>query len=127
MKNKKNKGETGLNTIIGKGSMIEGTLEVEGEIRIDGTVKGKISSTESLTIGDGGIVRADLNTKIAVIGGNVIGSILALEKIELQSKAVVEGDITTKNLVVEEGAILHGKCNMRDTTQPSDESKRNSY
>lgn len=110
-----------MNTIIGKGSVIEGTLEVEGEIRIDGTVKGKISSTESLTIGNGGIVEADLNTKVAVIGGNVIGNVFALEKIELQSKAVVEGDITTKNLVVEEGAILHGKCNMRDTPQPPGE------
>lgn len=110
-----------MNTIIGKGSVIEGTLEVEGEIRIDGTVKGKISSTESLTIGNGGIVEADLNTKVAVIGGNVIGNVFALEKIELQSKAVVEGDITTKNLVVEEGAILHGKCSMKDTPQPPGE------
>lgn len=121
MKNKKNKGEGGLNTIIGKGSVIEGTLEVEGEMRIDGTVKGKISSTESLTVGNGGVVEADLNTKVAVIGGNVIGNVFASEKIELQSKAIVEGDITTKNLVIEEGAIFHGKCNMRNSTQASTE------
>jgi cytoskeletal protein CcmA (bactofilin family) len=117
MKNKKDKGEAGLNTIIGKGSVIEGTLQVEGEIRIDGRVKGKISSTESLTVGNGGVVEADLDTKVAVIGGNVIGNVSALEKIELQSKAVVEGEITTKNLVVEEGAIFHGKCNMRNAAE----------
>ena len=121
MKNKKGKGEVGLNTIIGKGSVIEGTLEVEGEIRIEGTVKGKISSTESLTLGNGGVIEADLNTKVAVIGGNVTGNVFASEKIELQSKAVVEGEITTKNLVVEEGAIFHGKCNMKDTAQPPGE------
>jgi cytoskeletal protein CcmA (bactofilin family) len=121
MKNIKDKGEAGLNTIIGKGSVIEGTLQVEGEIRIEGTVKGKISSTESLTVGNGGVIEADLNTKVAVIGGNVTGNVFASEKIELQSKAVVEGEITTKNLIVEEGAIFHGKCNMKDTTQPSGE------
>jgi cytoskeletal protein CcmA (bactofilin family) len=121
MKNKKNKGEAGLNTIIGKGSVIEGTLQVEGGLRIDGTVKGKVSSTEALTIGNGGVVEADLNTKVAMIGGNVIGNVFAPEKTELQSKAVVEGDITTKNLIVEEGAILHGKCNMKDTPQPPGE------
>lgn len=121
MKNKKDKGEAGLNTIIGRGSVIEGTLQVEGEIRIDGRVKGKISSTESLTVGNGGVVEADLDTKVAVIGGNVIGNVSALEKIELQSKAVVEGEITTKNLVVEEGAIFHGKCNMRNATEPPGE------
>jgi cytoskeletal protein CcmA (bactofilin family) len=121
MKNIKDKGEAGLNTIIGKGSVIEGTLQVEGEIRIEGTVKGKISSTESLTLGNGGVIEADLNTKVALIGGNVIGNVFASEKTELQSKAVIEGEITTKNLVVEEGAIFHGKCNMKDTTQPSGE------
>jgi cytoskeletal protein CcmA (bactofilin family) len=121
VKNKKDKGETGLNTIIGKGSVFEGTLQVEGEIRVDGTVKGKISSTESLTVGNGGVVEADLNTKTVVIGGNVNGNVFASEKIELQSKAVVEGEITTKNLIVEEGAIFHGKCNMKETPQPMGE------
>jgi cytoskeletal protein CcmA (bactofilin family) len=121
MKNKKNKGEAGLNTIIGKGTVIEGTLQVEGEIRIEGTVKGKISSTESLTVGNGGVIEADLNTKIAVIGGNVTGNVFASEKIELQSKAIVEGEITTKNLIVEEGAIFHGKCNMKDATPATGE------
>lgn len=114
----KNKGEKGLNTIIGKDSIVEGTLQIEGEIRIEGTVKGKISSTESLTVGDGGTIEADLNTKIAIIGGNVNGNIFASEKIELQSTAKVEGEITTKNLTVEEGAVFHGKCNMKDTVQP---------
>jgi len=117
MKNKKNKGEAGLNTIVGKGSIIEGTIQVEGEIRIEGTIRGKISSTETLTVGNGGVIEADLDTKVAVIGGNVTGNVVATEKIELQSKAVVEGEITTKNLIVEEGAIFQGKCNMKDTPQ----------
>jgi cytoskeletal protein CcmA (bactofilin family) len=121
MKNKKDKGEAGLNTIIGKGTVIEGTLEVEGEIRIDGVVKGKILSAESLTVGSDGKVEADLSTRVAVIGGSVSGNISASEKIELQAKSVVEGEITTKNLMVEEGAIFHGKCNMKNTTMPSGE------
>jgi cytoskeletal protein CcmA (bactofilin family) len=120
MKNRKNKGEAGLNTIIGKGSVIEGTIQVQGGIRIDGMVKGKISSTESLTIGEDGVVEADLSTKVAVIGGNVIGNVIAPEKIELQSKAKVEGEITTKNLIIEEGAVFHGNCHMKNTTSASE-------
>ncbi len=121
MKNRRDKGEAGLNTIIGKGTVIEGTVQVEGEIRIDGTVKGRISGAESVTVGSEGSVEADLNTKLAVIGGTVTGNVSASEKIELQSKGVVEGEITTKNLTVEEGAIFHGKCNMKNTTLPSGE------
>ena len=86
-----------MNTIIGKDSMVEGTIKVQGGVRVDGAVRGRISASESLTVGDSGTVEADLAVK-------------------LQTKAVVEGDVTTKNLVVEEGAIFHGRCNMKDTS-----------
>lgn len=113
MKNKTDRGGGGLNTIIGKDSVIEGTLEVKGGLRIDGMVRGQITATESLSVGDSGRVEADLASVMIVIGGKVAGNILAKEKIELQSKAEVEGDITTKNLIIEEGALFHGRCNMK--------------
>ena len=116
MKNKNYKGEGGLNTIIGKDSKIEGVLEVEGGLRVDGTVKGKISATDMLSVGDSGVIEAEVNVKTAVIGGKVIGNILAHERIELQAKAVVEGDIHTKNLIVEEGAVFHGSCDMKSVS-----------
>ena len=113
-----------MNTIIGKDSMIEGTIKVQGGVRIDGAVRGRISASESLAVGDSGMVEAELAVKSAVIGGKVFGNIFAQDKIELQAKAVVEGDVTTKNLVVEEGAVFHGRCNMKDTsteTTPAEE------
>jgi cytoskeletal protein CcmA (bactofilin family) len=54
-----------------------------------------------------------LASSLVVIGGKVSGNILAKDKVELQSKAEVEGDITTKNLIIEEGAVFHGRCNMK--------------
>ncbi len=105
-----------MNTIIGKDSIIEGTVEIQGGLRVDGIVRGRISATESLAVGDSGRIEADLVVKVAVIGGKVMGNIFAQDKIELQSESVVEGDITTRNLIVEEGAIFHGRCNMKDTS-----------
>jgi len=102
-----------LNTIIGKDSVIEGTIEVHGGLRVDGVVRGRISATDSLAVGDSGKVEADLASSLVVIGGKVSGNILAKDKVELQSKAEVEGDITTKNLIIEEGAVFHGRCNMK--------------
>lgn len=116
MKHKDNKGVNGLNTIIGKDSKIEGSIEVDGGLRVDGTVKGKISATDTLSVGESGMIEAEVDVKIAVISGKVMGNILAHEKIELQSKATVDGDITTKNLIVEEGAIFHGSCNMKSSS-----------
>jgi cytoskeletal protein CcmA (bactofilin family) len=116
MKNKRYKGEGGLNTIIGKDSVIEGTVEVQGGLRIDGVVRGRISATETVTVGDSGRIEAELTAAIAVIGGKVTGNVFAKEKIELQSKAAVEGDITTQNLIVQEGAVFHGKCTMKNSS-----------
>jgi len=112
MLNKRLKGEGDLNTIIGKGTVFEGTLEVNGGVRIDGKVKGKISSNETISIGEEGVVEADLNAKVIIIGGDVLGNVFASEKVELQSKSKMTGDIDTKSLVVAEGAVFHGKSNM---------------
>jgi cytoskeletal protein CcmA (bactofilin family) len=111
---KNDKGEKGLNTIIGKGTQLEGKIEVNGGIRIDGQVKGKITSTETLSVGSEGVLEADLEAKHAIIGGKVKGNIITLDKLELQATSVVIGELTSKSLVVEEGAIFHGKCNMRE-------------
>jgi cytoskeletal protein CcmA (bactofilin family) len=117
-KMKNDKGEKGLNTIIGKGARLEGQIEVNGGIRIDGEVKGKVTCTDTLSIGSEGVVEADLEAKHAVIGGKVKGNILASEKLELQSTSVVVGEVTSKSLAVEEGSLFHGKCNMREETEP---------
>jgi cytoskeletal protein CcmA (bactofilin family) len=118
------RGGGGLNTIIGKDSVIEGTIEVQGGLRVDGVVRGRISASDSLAVGDSGRVEADLASSMVVVGGKVSGNILAKDKVELQSKAEVEGDITTKNLIIEEGAVFHGRCNMKGAgagSAPADE------
>lgn len=111
---KNDKGEKGLNTIIGKGTHLEGKIEVTGGIRIDGQVKGKITCTDTLSVGSEGIVEADLEAKNAIIEGKVNGNILVIEKLKLHSTSVVIGEFTTKILAVEEGALFHGKCNMKE-------------
>lgn len=111
-----------MNTIIGKGTLLEGKVEVNGGIRIDGEVKGKLTCTDTVSVGGDGVVEADLEAKHAIIGGKVKGNIFASEKLELQATSVVIGELTAKSLVVEEGALFHGKCNMREEKeQPEQE------
>lgn len=102
-----------MNTIIGKESVFTGTIEVKGPIRIDGKVKGQIISSDTVTVGASGIVEAELNCKCATIAGNVSGNIIASEKVELQAKAEITGDLKTKSLVIEQGAVFCGSCNMK--------------
>ncbi|MCP4704002.1 MAG: polymer-forming cytoskeletal protein [candidate division Zixibacteria bacterium] len=102
-----------MNTIIGKDTVFTGTLDVKGAVRVDGTVKGKVICTDTVTVGTTGYVEADLEGQIVVVAGKVVGNLTALDKLELQAKSDVEGDLKTKSLVVEQGAIFCGSCKMK--------------
>jgi cytoskeletal protein CcmA (bactofilin family) len=107
------KEDVAVNTIIGKGATFDGLLEISGGLRVDGTVKGKIVSADVVLIGPSGTVDADIEAKETIIGGIVKGNVKAPDKVELQTKSQVEGDIVTYSLVVEQGAVFHGNCQMK--------------
>jgi cytoskeletal protein CcmA (bactofilin family) len=103
-----------MNTIIGKDSVITGTIDIKGPLRIDGRVKGQVNSSDTVTVGASGTIEAELNCKVATISGRVDGNIIASEKVELQAKAEINGDLKTKSLVIEQGAVFCGSCNMKE-------------
>lgn len=103
-----------MNTIIGKDTVFTGTVDVKGAIRVDGTVKGKIICSDTVTVGTTGYVEADTEAQSVVVAGKVVGNLNAKEMLELQAKSDVEGDIRAKSLVVEQGAVFCGSCRMKD-------------
>ena len=102
-----------MNSIIGKGCTFKGTVDVrEGTLRIDGEFEGTVNCPDTLIVGKGGKVKAEIKVKSAVIGGTVHGNIDAKEKIELQAGSRLEGDIKTTRLVIDEGVFFEGSCKM---------------
>ena len=106
--------EKGFFTMIGEGTVFEGVISVPHSIRIDGTIRGKVETSEVLTIGKSGIVEADIIAKSAIIGGKVSGNIIVEERVELEANATLIGDMKTRDLVICEGAVFHGKCSMKE-------------
>ncbi|MBD3403258.1 polymer-forming cytoskeletal protein [candidate division GN15 bacterium] len=109
-----------MNTIIGKDTVFTGTLDVKGQVRVDGTVKGKIICSDCVTVGSSGTVEADIEADSAVIAGKMHGNITTSGKIELQAKCEMEGDMRTNSLVIEQGAVFCGACDMKDKGVKSD-------
>jgi len=107
-----------MNTIIGKDAIITGTIDVKGPLRVDGKVKGRVVSSDNVTVGNGGELEAEIDCRTATIAGRVDGNIIALERVELQAKAEITGDLKTKSLVIEQGAIFCGSCNMKEAGTP---------
>lgn len=101
-------------TVISKGVKIEGKLSCSGSIRLDGEVKGDISSQSAVIIGENGKVNGQINAENITIGGKVTGTVRAKEKLVLDAKANLQGDIFSKIISVESGAIFNGNCKMGD-------------
>lgn len=114
-----------LNTIIGKGSSFEGNLNVEQSLRVDGRVKGQITTTDSLVIGKEGEIEGEINTKNAVIGGRVRAKVNASGKVVLESKAIFIGEMKTARLVIDDGAVFEGRCSMQKDSKMSFDAKNN--
>jgi cytoskeletal protein CcmA (bactofilin family) len=102
----------GLLTILGDGTTVEGTIVVPHSIRIDGSLKGRIETADTLTVGDAGIIEADIIAKNAIIAGKVVGNLSVEDRVELESTATLVGDLKTRDLVINEGATFHGNCSM---------------
>ncbi len=103
-----------LNTIIGKGSVVEGTVKVQSSLRVDGRIKGQVSTTDSLVIGKEGEIEGEIRVKHAIVGGRIKGKIFASGRVVLEAKSAFHGELKTSKLVIEEGAIFEGVCSMTD-------------
>lgn len=113
------KKEIQITTIIGMGAECNGDFIAEGAIRIDGTVNGNVTVTDTVIVGASGCINGDINARGVVIGGEIYGNLNVPDKVELTATARVIGDITTGGLVIDEKAIFQGRCDMNQ-----DASKR---
>ena len=109
---------TEVNTIIGEGTILKGDVKVEGSIQVDGEFDGTIDATDTLVVGETGKVDGDATVANAVIGGKMYGNVFASGKIELQRGSQLLGDIKTRGLVIEDGVVFQGNCQMGDVADP---------
>lgn len=103
---------SGFNAILDRGSEFDGKLTFEGTVRIDGKFKGEIISDAKLVVGETGKIEAFVNVDTLSVSGEIVGDIKAKSKVHIHSTAVVRGNIETPSLIIEEGAIFQGSCNM---------------
>jgi cytoskeletal protein CcmA (bactofilin family) len=98
--------------ILGKGSEVEGKLRFDGTARIDGKFKGEIQSAGTLIIGEQAPIDGELDVDGAIVSGEVHGNITAKTRIELHAPAKLYGNLTTPVIVIQEGVIFDGNCQM---------------
>ena len=106
-----------LNSIV-SGTTIEGTVNSESDIRVDGTIKGKLFCQAKAIIGPTGRIEGEIYCKNAVIEGQFEGTLEVKELLTLKESAVVSGDVTTNKLIINSGAVFNVNCSM-DGNKPT--------
>lgn len=101
-------------SVIGVGMSVRGDVETAGVVKVEGVVDGHVIAGSQVLVAKGGVVKGDIETGEAVIGGEVAGGVHASERVEIQAGAVIQGDITTRRIAVAEGATLNGHIRMGD-------------
>jgi cytoskeletal protein CcmA (bactofilin family) len=85
----------------------------EGPTTIEGEIDGEILVHGNVTIGENANIKGKISATSAVIRGKVTADVQADKKIEIQPPGIVIGDLFTESLVIGDGAVLEGHCNMR--------------
>ncbi len=104
-----------LTAVIDEGSEIEGKYTFSGTVMLNAKFHGEIVSTDTLIVGEKGVVNANIRAGSVVISGQVVGNVLATERVELKRTARVFGDLETPVVVIEEGVLFEGHCRMTKT------------
>ena len=111
-----------LSGFVGHGTTLTGETEFHAMLRVDGHLIGTVTSESgTLIIGTNGQVDANILVAAAMVNGTVNGDIYATEKLHLGRTARVMGNIQSPRLIVEEGAILEGSCNMLKARETQEE------
>ncbi|MBP8033804.1 MAG: polymer-forming cytoskeletal protein [Bacteroidia bacterium] len=98
--------------LIGNGTSITGDIKSNGDVRIDGTLKGNISISGKLVVGASGNIEGNVICQNADISGEIHGKINVTELLTLKASAKILGDIVTAKINIEIGATFTGHTNM---------------
>jgi cytoskeletal protein CcmA (bactofilin family) len=98
-----------MNTIIGKGITITGTIQAEEAIFIAGTINGDVLASEvDVTVEAGARIVGAVTARRITVRGRTSGRLIAREIVRLQPSATVKADIRSPKLALEEGATFNG-------------------
>ena len=111
-----------VETIIGPGTLFNGTLQVKGALRVDGKAEGSLEASGDVVIGESSHAECSISGRNVKVAGTVRGNIAAAGTLEIAASGKVFGDVTVAKLNISDGAVFQGTCDMK--VQPDKTNKQ---
>ncbi|MDR3509439.1 MAG: polymer-forming cytoskeletal protein [Caulobacteraceae bacterium] len=96
-----------LASLIASDIAIQGNVVGEGDLHVDGLIRGNVS-VPRLSIGESGRIEGDIEAEVVETRGHITGAVNA-HQVRLAASSHVEGDITHEELTIETGAYFQGR------------------
>jgi cytoskeletal protein CcmA (bactofilin family) len=105
--------EAGNSVVLGPRDSLVGSLTIEGDVHIEGSVEGEIAATGEVNVHSTGTARARIEARDIVIAGAVEGSVVARGRVSIGESATLSGELQSARLRVDEGATVNARIAMR--------------
>jgi cytoskeletal protein CcmA (bactofilin family) len=99
-------------TIIGAGITIEGEITSDEDVVVQGTVRGKLTAKDAVSVEHGANVEADVTGASLTVAGAITGNLNATDRVDLQSGAKVIGNVKASRITIADGAQFKGNVEM---------------
>ncbi|MGQ9813713.1 MAG: bactofilin family protein [Candidatus Roseilinea sp.] len=106
-----------IETVIGANCRMNGVLQSDGGIRIDGMFEGQIQTAGNLIVSETARVAAEVQAYNVVVSGQIKGNVTA-NRVEITETGKLFGDLNVNTLLLSEGAFLRGQTNMAGDVEP---------
>ena len=103
---------TGTTSLLSKDVKIEGDIQGNENLQIEGKFIGSIKLAGDIYVGSTGIVEANVEADNVVILGQINGNVTARKQLQIQSTGKLMGDCTAKSIDIREGALFEGRSKM---------------
>lgn len=120
--------EYGVVNVIANGTQLEGNIVTNGDLRVDGIVKGNIVSKAKVIVGREGRVEGNITCSNIEIEGHINAESLNVSNlISMKATANMTGNIAAGKIAIEPGAEFSGNCKMhssKPTAAPAPQPER---
>jgi cytoskeletal protein CcmA (bactofilin family) len=113
-----------MDTLVGEGTKIEGNLFSKGGIRIEGQVRGDISTTGDVTIGEQAVIHSNITARNVINAGTIHGGITCQESLKITASGRIYGSLHVKALEIIEGGVFQGTSKMETRTSSTSTAEK---
>jgi cytoskeletal protein CcmA (bactofilin family) len=100
------------NVVLGSRDSLTGTLVVEGNLRILGSVEGEVRATGDVDLDASAVVQARVEGRNINVRGELTGDVTASARLSVGGSGIVNGNVRTPRLQVDDGATVNGSVTM---------------